>query len=93
MTNDAMIPTPEEKRMLSDLLQNMQISGSYDSALYANQYYNLINQIKTRDPKSVLTPEELQKYEARLRELAAANVSEKLAESVAIKEILEKRVN
>jgi hypothetical protein len=93
MTNDAMISTPEEKRKLSDLLQNMQISGSYDSALYANQYYNLINQIKTRDPKSVLTSEELQKYEARLRELAAANVSEKLAESVAIKEILEKRVN
>ena len=31
-----MIPTPEEKKRLSELLQNMQVSGSYDYALYAN---------------------------------------------------------
>jgi len=86
-----MIPTPEEKKRLSELLQNMQVSGSYDYALYANQYYSLVNQIKTRDPKSVLTPEERQAYDLRIRELTAAKVSEKAAKDIALKEVMEKR--
>ena len=69
----------------------MQVSGSYDYALYANQYHDLVNQIKTRDPKSVLTPEERQVYDLRIRELTAAKVSEKAAKDIALKEVMEKR--
>ncbi len=86
-----MIPTPEEKERLSELLQNMQISGSYDYALYANEYYRLVNQIKSRNPKSLLRADEIEAYDHRVRALIAANMSETIAEEVALKEILQKR--
>jgi hypothetical protein len=86
-----MIPTPEEKKRLSDLLQNMQISGSYDYALYANQYHTLVNQIRTRDPHSILTADESREYDTRVRELTNAQVSPETAGEVALKEILGKR--
>lgn len=43
------------------------------------------------NPRSVLEPEEKQKFERRIRELERANMTPEAAEVVALKEILQSR--